>query len=119
MPSRSVSIETPVHVVSSFDHFVTQWMSTVIRSRGSAWNCSHVQDLGSSTSPRISNVHASSGWWGVGPGGGRGEGRRPGGEDGEVARQVLAGRETRRLGGVLPTPTESTRDRRHQTGVVT
>ena len=58
---QSVSIETPVHVVSNFDHFVTQWMSTVMRSRGSAWNCSHVQEIGSSTAPRISNVHASSG----------------------------------------------------------
>jgi hypothetical protein len=64
--SSSVSSETPRQVVSSFDHFVTQWMSTVIRSLGSALNCSHVQDLGSSTSPRISKLHASIGRWGVG-----------------------------------------------------
>jgi hypothetical protein len=31
-----VSIETPVHVVSSFDHFVTQWMSTLTVSLGRA-----------------------------------------------------------------------------------
>src|SRR6266850_6867773 len=66
-PSSSVSSETPRHDVSSFDHFETQWISTVIRSLGSAVNCSQVQDLGSSTSPRISKLHQSIGWWGVGP----------------------------------------------------
>src|SRR5207244_1332580 len=65
-PSSSVSSETPRHDVSSFDHFVTQWMSTVIRSLGSSVNCSQVQDLGWSTSPRISKLHESIGWWGVG-----------------------------------------------------
>jgi hypothetical protein len=28
-PAKSVSTETPLHVVSSFDQAVTQWMSTV------------------------------------------------------------------------------------------
>src|SRR5258706_10344485 len=66
-PSSSVSSETPRHDVSSFDHFVTQWMSTVIRSLGSAVNCSQVHDLGVSISPLISKLHRSIGWWGVGP----------------------------------------------------
>ena len=41
--SSSVSTETPFHVVSSFDHLVTQWMSTVTSSLGRARNSSHVQ----------------------------------------------------------------------------
>ena len=35
--------ETPSQLVSSFDHFVTQWMSTVGSSVGSCRNSSHVQ----------------------------------------------------------------------------
>src|SRR5215510_1357192 len=35
-PASSVSTETPRQVVSSFDHLVTQWMSTVGVSLGSA-----------------------------------------------------------------------------------
>ena len=35
-PSSSVSTETPSQTVSSFDHLVTQWMSTVTSSLGSA-----------------------------------------------------------------------------------
>ena len=66
-PSSNVSTETPVHDVSSFDHFVTQWMSTVKRSLGSAVNSCHVHDFGSSTSPRISKLHDSIGLCGVGP----------------------------------------------------
>jgi hypothetical protein len=63
-----VSIETPVQIVSSFDHFVTQWMSRVMRSVGSAVNCSHVvHDLASSTAPRISKLHCSIEVRGVGP----------------------------------------------------
>ena len=38
-----MSTDTPVHVVSSFVHFVTQWMSTVNVSCGSAMNSSQVQ----------------------------------------------------------------------------
>src|SRR3954447_21454459 len=66
-PSNSVSSDTPVHVVSSFDHFVTQWMSTVMRSLGSAMNSAHVHDRTSSISPRISKLHDSIGSRGVGP----------------------------------------------------
>ena len=62
-----MSTETPVHVVSSFDHFVTQWMSTVTVSAGSARNSSHGHDTGSSTAPWIVKLHSSSGVCGVGP----------------------------------------------------
>src|SRR5204862_7517659 len=58
---------TPSQRVSSFDHFVTQWMSFVTCSLGSARNSSQVQRRGSSTSPTIEKSHRSSGVWGVGP----------------------------------------------------
>src|SRR5690348_14821144 len=67
MPSSSVSTDTPRQAVSSFDHFVTQWMSTVMVTDGSARNCSHGQDTGSSTAPSIVKLHSSSGVCGVGP----------------------------------------------------
>src|SRR5512133_2044517 len=67
MPSSSVSKEIPLQVVSSFVHFVTQWMSTVTVSDGSARNSSHDHDLGSSTAPAIVKLHSSSGVLGVGP----------------------------------------------------
>src|ERR1043166_681947 len=67
MPSSSVSSETPVQTVSSLDHLVTQWMSTVTVSLGSAWNSSHDHETGSSTAPWIVKLHHSSGWCGVGP----------------------------------------------------
>ena len=66
-PSSSVSTDTPVQVVSSFDHFVTQWMSRVTVSEGRALNSSQLQDLGSSTRPVISKVHLSIEMRGVGP----------------------------------------------------
>src|ERR671933_2829724 len=56
----------PSQTVSSFDHFVTQWMSRVTVSLGRARNCFHVQLTGSEP-PRIENVHSSSGVCGVGP----------------------------------------------------
>src|SRR5947199_1677841 len=62
-----MSTETPLHDVSSFDHLVTQWMSTVIDSAGSAVNSSHVQAEGRSTAPSIANVQPSRGVAGVGP----------------------------------------------------
>jgi hypothetical protein len=67
MPSSRVSTDTPCQCVSSFDHLVTQWMSVVISSAGSARNSSHVQLRGSSTSPLIVKSHWSSGVCGVGP----------------------------------------------------
>src|SRR6187551_1559800 len=60
-------METPCQPVSSFDHFVTQWMSAVTCSLGSAWSSSQVQRTGSTPEPSIVNVHSSSGVWGVGP----------------------------------------------------
>src|ERR671913_408832 len=66
-PSSKVSTEPPRHTVSSFDHLVTQWMSAVTSSLGSARNSSHVQRRGSWTSPTIEKSHRSSGVCGVGP----------------------------------------------------
>ena len=62
-----MSTDTPVQVVSSLDHLVTQWMSTVTVSEGSAVNSSHGHDTGSSTAPLIVKLHSSSGVRGVGP----------------------------------------------------
>src|SRR3970040_1802373 len=45
-PANSVSSETPFQTVSSFDHLVTQWTSTVIVSLGNAWNSAHVHESG-------------------------------------------------------------------------
>src|SRR3954468_13088803 len=58
---------TPVHVVSSLDHFVTQWMSTVNVSDGSARNSFHVHRRAASTAPSIVRLHCSSDVRGVGP----------------------------------------------------
>jgi hypothetical protein len=52
-PARSVSTETPLHVVSSFDQAVTQWMSTVGDSAESARNSCQVQLIGRSIAPLI------------------------------------------------------------------
>ena len=41
--AMSVSTEMPSHTVSSFVHFVTQWISRVTSVLGSARNSSHVQ----------------------------------------------------------------------------
>src|SRR5919198_2549941 len=59
--SSSVSTDTPSHVVSNLDHFVTQWMSTVGDSRGSAWNSSHDQRTERPSGPRIVKSHVASG----------------------------------------------------------
>src|SRR3954453_7277076 len=68
MPWSSGSIDPPVQVLSSLDHLVTQWMSTVTVSRGSARNSSHDHDTGCSTAPLIVRLHSGSGVCGVGPG---------------------------------------------------
>src|SRR5205807_2975334 len=47
--------------------FVTQWISTVAASAGSAMNSSQVQDTGVSTAPAIVKLHSSNGVCGVGP----------------------------------------------------
>src|SRR3712207_3401383 len=60
-------MDTPSHLVPSFDHLVTQWMSLVICSEGSCLNSSHVHLFGSSISPTIEKSHSSRGVRGVGP----------------------------------------------------
>src|SRR5436853_6416725 len=65
--SNRVSSDTPFHVVSSFDHLVTQWMSLVTVSEGSAWSSFQVQRFGSSISPSMVKVHSSRLTRGVGP----------------------------------------------------
>src|SRR5205085_6648471 len=65
--SSNVSTDTPFQLVSSFDHFVTQWMSSVTVSAGSATNSSHGQDTDCCTWPWIVKLHSSSGVCGVGP----------------------------------------------------
>ena len=62
-----MSTDTPRQPVSSLDQRVTQWMSAVTVSAGSAWNSSHVQDLSVSPPRRIENAHSCNGVWGVGP----------------------------------------------------
>ena len=60
-PSSRTSSETPVQTVSSFDHLVTQWMSFVTVSLGSACSSSQLHDTCSSTAPLIVKLHQSSG----------------------------------------------------------
>src|SRR2546422_622244 len=60
-------METPSQCVSSFDHLVTQWMSTVTDSCGRARSSFQVQRLGCSTLPTMEKSHRSSGVCGVGP----------------------------------------------------
>ena len=62
-----MSIETPVQVVSSFVHCVTQWMSTVGVSRGSASSSSHVHETSRSTAPRTVKLQSTAASGGVGP----------------------------------------------------
>src|SRR5262245_30699305 len=106
MPSRSVSMETPSHAVSSFDHFVTQWLSTRISSLGRARNESQDQlASGSPASLSIANVHCSRGVYGVGPAESTGKSSErycPGGSresSRSFARLPLNPRETYAIGG--------------------
>ena len=46
-----MSTLTPVNVVSSLDHVVTQWMSPKYVDPGSAWISRQVQVVGDSTRP--------------------------------------------------------------------
>src|SRR6476620_5087188 len=107
-PSSSVSTETPVHVVSSFDHLVTQWMSTVVVCDGRLLNSSQVHVTGASTAPRRVNVHSSSGVCGVGPAESTGKSDVtywPGGMRAESAssrRRPLKPREMKDISGRLP-----------------
>src|SRR3712207_9577757 len=92
-PSSRVSTDTPRQTVSTFDHFVTQWMSQVTSSLGSARNSSHVQRRGSSSSPTTEKSHRSRGVWG---GGAAGRAGKPRGKD--WARGGRAGMGERRVG---------------------
>ena len=53
--------------MSSFDHFVTQWMSLVIVSLGSARSSSQLQRASSSPPSAIVKLQVSGGVCGVGP----------------------------------------------------
>src|SRR6201999_2611200 len=66
-PSKSTSTDTPRHAVSSLDHLVTQWMSLVTVSAGSAVNSGHDHDIDDSTAPSIVNDQSSRCGRGVGP----------------------------------------------------
>src|ERR687886_543959 len=56
-PSKSVSTETPSHAVPSFDHDVTQWMSTVMLSCGSACSSSQLQRRGGAAEAATEGGH--------------------------------------------------------------
>jgi hypothetical protein len=93
--------------VSNFDHFVTQWMSTVGVSLGSATRSSQLHETGSATAPEIVKLHSSRGVAGVGPA-----------EHREVAGRVLARRQARGV-DVRPASTaKAAGDRSHRATVV-
>src|SRR5215212_11946658 len=60
-------METPSQTVSSLLHLVTQWISTVTVSLGSAWNSSQVQRRDGCAAPLMAKSHCASGVRGVGP----------------------------------------------------
>ena len=62
-----MSSETPRQVVSSFDHLVTQWMSTVTSSWGRAWNSSQVHEDAFRTAPCTLKLQLVCRVRGVGP----------------------------------------------------
>jgi hypothetical protein len=74
-------METPSQLVPSFDHLVTQWMSFVISSEGSALNSSHVHLLGLVYLPHNGEVPLLKG----------SAGRWTGGENWEAVHQILTG----------------------------
>jgi hypothetical protein len=67
MFSNKVSSATPRQVVPSFDHLVTQWMSTVTSSVGRSQNSGQVQLCSVPTSSVMVKLHRSRGTRGVGP----------------------------------------------------
>src|SRR3984885_3555357 len=67
MPSSSVSSDTPRQWVPSLDHWVTQWMSVVTSSAGSAVNCFQSHLVDSPASVVIVNVQVAVLTGGVGP----------------------------------------------------
>src|ERR1700756_2010615 len=67
MPSSSVSRETPRQWVPSLDHWVTQWMSVVMSSAGSAVNCFQSHLVVSPVSVVMVNFQVAVLTGGVGP----------------------------------------------------
>src|SRR5918995_6193509 len=65
--ARSVSTETPSQTVPNLDHLVTQWMSAVTGSRGSAWNSSQVHRAVRPPGSRSVKSHVPGETRGVGP----------------------------------------------------
>src|SRR5919204_2526868 len=65
--SKSASIVTPRHFVSSFVHVVTHEMSTTKSCAGSRWNSSQLHLAGCRTSPSSVKVHFVRSVLGVGP----------------------------------------------------
>src|SRR6266702_8387938 len=66
-PAINVSTDTPFQAVSSFDHLVTQWMSTLMSSVGRLLNSSQAHVFGWSISPLMVKVHFARSTRGVGP----------------------------------------------------
>src|SRR5215831_16045610 len=67
MPANIVSRETPSQTVPSFDHRVTQCMSTVMVSAGNSRNDFQFHRRKTSVPSSIVNSHLSRGTRGVGP----------------------------------------------------
>src|SRR5215469_11974297 len=67
MSLNNVSSDTPSHVVPSFDHRVTQWISTVMVSAGNSRNDFQFHRRSTSVPSSIVNSHLSSATCGVGP----------------------------------------------------
>src|SRR6202000_2932905 len=63
----STSTETPRKLVSSFDHFVTQWMSHGTSSAGRRANSSQLHSSSLPTIPSIRKLHSLGSMRGVGP----------------------------------------------------
>ena len=108
-PSSSVSSETPVQTVSSFDHFVTQWMSTVTVSLGSAGT--RPRSTRPARRPRrgSTKLHSSSGVCGVGPAESTGKSSVtywPGGTRAGSTDERRRPRKPRETGDITPVPDE-------------
>src|SRR4249919_934094 len=87
-PSRRTSRETPRQEVPSLDQLVTQWMSTVGSSLGSAVNSDHVQLRLAPASVVTVKLHSSVRILGVGPADRTGKSRArcwPGGSSGSCS----------------------------------
>src|SRR5215813_2679814 len=67
MPASSVSRDTPRQWVPNLDHLVTQWMSTVGSSAGSAWKAVQSQRWTCPVSVVIRSSHLPVSTRGVGP----------------------------------------------------